>query len=246
MNSTNHESRVTNHGALQGRIALITGASRGIGAAVAKRFAAEGAQLILIGRNVKGLEETDDAIQKLGAQATLIPLDLQDGARIAECARAVAQRFGRIDILVGNAGVLGETAPIADSDPDEWERTMRVNLDANMNLIRAFDPLLKQSAAPRAIFVTSGIAHRVSPYWNAYAVSKAALEMMVKLYAAENEKAALRANLISPGAVRTRMRAKAFPGEDPDTLPAPENITDIFVRLAAEDCHETGQVFNAQ
>lgn len=231
---------------LNGRIALITGASRGIGAAVAKRFAAEGAQVILIARSSKGLEETDDAIRATGGSAVLVPLDLCESGSIEQLAQQVAQRFGRLDILVGNAAVLGEITPIAHSNPEEWQRVMKLNLDANMQLIRALDPLLKQSPSPRALFVSSGVASHVYPYWNAYSVSKAALEMMVKLYAMENEKTPLRANLINPGGTRTRMRAQAFPGEDPATLPAPDAITDIFVQLACVSCKDTGKLFNAQ
>lgn len=231
---------------LEGRIALITGASRGIGAAVAKRFAAEGAHVILLARNVKGLEETDDAIRAAGGDATLIPLDLQDRAKIEECALATAQRFGKLDILVGNAGILGDMTPIAHSNADDFAKVMNVNVLANLHLIRAFDPILQQSKHPRALFVTSGVTNNIHPYWAAYAVSKAALEMMVNLYAAENAKSALRVNLIDPGAARTRMRAQAFPGEDPETLPLPEKITDIFVRLASDDCKDTAKKFHAQ
>ena len=231
---------------LKHRIALITGASRGIGQAVAIRFAREGAQVILTARDVRGLEATDDAIRAQGSlPAALVPLDLRDAAAIAALSQAVAQRFGRLDVLVGNAGVLGELSPVAHTSPDEWERVLQVNLTANMQLIRAFDPLLKLSAAPRALFVSSGVARSLHPYWGAYAVSKAALEMMVKLYAAENEKTALRANLIDPGAVRTRMRAQAMPGEDPEQLPAPEAITDVFVKLASDAMMATGEVFRA-
>lgn len=231
---------------LKDRIALITGASRGIGQAVAKRFAAEGAHVILVSRNVKGLEETDDAIRMSGGKATLVPLDIADASKIEELAKNVQARFGKIDILVANAGVLGEMAPISHSDPKEWDKTMNINVTANMQLIRWFDPLLKLSDAPRAMFVTSGITEGVYPYWNAYAVSKTALDMMVKLYAAENEKTPLRVNLVSPGIVRTRMRAQAMPGEDPEPLTPPEAITDIFVKLASRDLKDTGKIFYAQ
>ena len=231
---------------LTDRIALITGASRGIGQAVAKRFAAEGAQLILVARTVKGLEETDDAVRAAGGKATLVQLDLGDAAAIEASARMIMTRFGRLDILVGNAGVLGEMTSIAHSSPEEWNKTLAINLTANMHLIRCFDPLLKQSAQPRALFVTSGISQGVFPYWNAYAVSKAALDMMIKLYAAENAKTPLRANLVSPGQVRTRMHAQAFPGLDPDTITPSDAITDIFVTLAGSDVKETGTIFYAQ
>jgi len=229
-------------GALAGRIALITGASRGIGAAVAKRFAREGAHVILVARDGKSLEKTDDDIRALGTSATLVPLDLTEPGKIEILAQQVAKRFGRLDILVGNAGLLGELSPLAHIAPDDWQQVMAVNLTANFHLIRCFDPLLKAAEQPRALFVTSGVTRRAVPYWGAYAVSKSALESMVKLYAAENEKSTLRANLIDPGGVRTRMRAQAFPGEDPMTLPDPDAITDLFVKLAHSDMDKTGEI----
>jgi NAD(P)-dependent dehydrogenase (short-subunit alcohol dehydrogenase family) len=193
-----------------------------------------------------GLTETDDAIRAAGSEAVLVQLDLVDAAKIEELAIAVQQRFGKLDILVGNAGVLGEITPIAHSSPDEWNKTFAINVTANMLLLCAFDGLLKQSDAARAMFVTSGVTENVHPYWNAYAASKAALENMVYNYAAENTKTNLKVNLISPGAVRTRMRAQAMPGEDPDTLTLPENITDIFVKLAEPNFTVTGRKFHAQ
>ena len=228
------------------RIALITGASRGLGAAVAKRFAKEGMQVILLGTHLEGLTETDDAIRTNGGSAILVQLDLTDSTKIQELAEMISTRFGKLDILVGNAGLLGEMTPIIHTTPEEWDRTMAVNLTANMQLIRCFDPLLKASDAPRAIFVTSGVTNGVHPYWNAYAVSKAALETLVTTYAAENLKTALKANLVNPGALRTRMRAQAFPGEDPDTLTMPDAATDIFVTLASPACRDTGKIFRAQ
>jgi NAD(P)-dependent dehydrogenase (short-subunit alcohol dehydrogenase family) len=233
-------------GLLHDRIALITGASRGIGQAVAKRYAAEGAQVILVGRNMRGLEETDDAIRKAGGKSIIAQLDLLDPGKVEELAFSIHQRFGKLDILVGNAGVLGEITPIAHSLPEEWNKTFAVNVMANLLLICAFDPLLKASDAPRALFVTSGITEGVAPYWNAYAASKAALENMVNMYAAENAKTSLRVNLISPGVVRTRMRAQAMPGEDPDTLTPADAITDIFVKLAETGFTVTGRKFQAQ
>jgi len=230
---------------MKNRIALITGASRGIGQAVAKRFAAEGAHVILVARNAKGLEETDDAIRKAGGKATLVPLDLADSAKIEELAKIVGERFGRLDILVGNAGALGELTPLPHLSPETWQQVIDINLTANFHLIRCFDMLLKLSDAPRAMFVTSGITESVFPYWGAYAASKAALENMVINYAAENAKTPLRANLIDPGIVRTRMRAQAMPGEDPMKCPTPEEITDIFVKLAMPDLKETGKKFYA-
>lgn len=232
--------------ALSGRIALITGASRGIGQAVARRFAEEGAQTILVARDVKGLEETDDAIRAAGHMApTLVALNLAEPPKIEELANIVAARWGKLDILVGNAGVLGELTPAAHLDAKTWEQVMAVNVSANFHLIRCFDALLKQSAAPRAMFVTSGVTEAVFPYFGAYAASKSALEKLVETYAAENAKTPLRVNLIDPGIVATRMRAAAMPGEDPSTLPAPEDITDIFVKLADPALKDTGKRFRA-
>jgi len=231
---------------LSNRIALITGASRGIGAAVAARFAAEGAQVILVARDVKGLGETDDKIRAAGGSATLVELDLADFSKIELLAAQVAQRFGKLHILVGNAGLLGELTPLQDQSTEEWNKVMAVNVSANMHLIRCFDALLKSSEAPRAMFVTSGVAERAMAYWGAYAMSKAALEMMVNIYAAENVKSSLRINLINPGEVRTHMHAQAMPGADPMQYAAPEDITDIFVKLASVGFKETGKIFHAQ
>ena len=227
---------------LDGRIALITGASRGIGAAVAERFAAEGADLILVARTVGGLEELDDRIQEHGGQATLVPLDVSDGTGIDRLGGAIAERHGRLDILIGNAADLGRLGPIAQFLPNEWEPVIDVNLTANWRLIRSFDPLLRLSEAGRAIFVTSAVARAPTAYWGAYAVSKAGLETLVRTYAAEIVKTNVRANLIDPGAVATRMRAHAFPGENPETLPTPMAITDRFVELASPTCELNGEV----
>lgn len=228
---------------LTNRIALVTGATKGIGFAVAKRFAAEGAHVIATGRSVVGLEELDDVIKEIGGTATLVPLDLLESDKIELLAANIAQRFGRLDILVGNAGILGELSPVPHIDPKDWDKVIAVNLTANFHLIRCFDTLLKTSSVPRAMFVSSGVTGGAYPYWGAYAVSKSALEKMVETYAAENDKTTLRANLIDPSAVRTRMRAKAFPGEDPETLPHPDEITDIFVKLASDVMTETGKKF---
>lgn len=228
-------------GRLQGRIALVTGASRGIGAAVAKRYAAEGAHVILVARTVGGLEETDDAIRAAGGAATLVPLDLAEGAKIDELGGVLYQRFGKLDILVGNAGTLGVLTPLTHMDPPVWEKVIGLNLTANWRLLRSMDPLLRRSAAGRAIFVTSGAARGATPFWGAYSVSKAALEMLVRTYAAEVAAFGVKANLIDPGVVRTAMRAQAFPGEDPLGLPAPEAVTDTFVSLAEPSCRQNGQ-----
>lgn len=230
---------------LEGCVALITGASRGIGAAVAVRFAQEGAHVVLAARSVKGLEQTDDMVRAAGGQATLVPLDLRQGALIDQLAASIAERFGKLDILVGNAAILGALTPLAMEKPAEWEEVINVNLTANWRLIRACDSLLRKSDAGRAIFVTSGVARAVFPYWGAYAASKAALEMLAKVYAAEIAKTSMRANILDPGVVRTSMRAAAFPGEDPMTLPPPESIADAFLALALPSCKKNGEIVKA-
>ncbi len=218
---------------LANRIALITGASRGIGAAVATRFAAEGAHVILTARTVGGLEAVDDAIQKIsGKPATIVPLDLRNGDLIDNLAAQIYERFGKLDILVGNAAMLGSLSPIAHGNPTEFDDIFSINVTANFRLLRACDPLLKRADAGRVIMVTSGATRAPIAYWGPYAASKTALEHLTLTYAAEVATTNIRANIIDPGAVRTTMRAKAFPGEDPMTLPTPESITEWFVRLA--------------
>ncbi|AWK87169.1 SDR family NAD(P)-dependent oxidoreductase [Azospirillum thermophilum] len=232
---------------LEGRIALVTGASRGIGAAVAKRFAAEGAHVILTARTVGGLEEVDDAIFKAtGRNATLVPLNLQEFDKIDQLGYSVYQRFGKLDILVGNAGALETLGPVAQYDPKLWQRVMDVNVTANFRLIRSFDRLLRTSDAGRAIFVTSAAAGQPYPYWCPYAASKAALEMMVKTYAMEIAASPLRVNLIDPGVVNSKLRTQAFPGEDPKSLTQPEQVTGRFVDLAETACTQHGEIVAAQ
>lgn len=230
---------------LANRIALITGATRGIGAAVAKCFAREGAHVIAVGRNIKLLEELDDAIKEQGGAVTLVQLDLLETDKIEILAQSIAQRFGRLDILVGNAGILGELSPVSHTSSEDWDKVMAINVTANFHLIRCFDNVLKLSESPRAMFVSSGVTKGAHAYWGPYAVSKAALEKMVETYAAENAKTSLRVNIIDPGAVRTKMRAKAFPGEDPMSLPHPDQITEVFLRLASERLKDNGKKFYA-
>ena len=235
---------MANANRLNGRIALITGASRGIGAAVAKRFAAEGAYLVLTARTVGGLEEVDDAIKEIsGRRATLAPLDITDSHAIDQLGGALHERFGRLDILIGNAGSLGELSPIGHIEPEVWETTFAINSTANYRLIRSMDPLLRLSEAGRAIFVTSGAVRNLNPYWAAYAASKAALEAMVTIYAAEVAHTNVRANLVDPGGQRTAMRTKAFPGEDPETLPNPDEMTNIFIDLSDYNSNKNGELF---
>ncbi len=221
---------------LTGKIALITGASRGIGAAVAKRFAAEGAHVILTARTIGGLEAVDDEIQKItGQPATIVPLDLRQSDMIDALGAQIYERFGKLDILVGNAATLGTLSPLAHASPSEVEDVFSINTIANARLLRSCDPLLRLAKAGRVIMVTSGAAVSPIAYWGPYAASKAALEHLTLTYAAEMAMTTVRANILDPGATRTAMRAKAFPGEDPLTLPSPESITDLFVTLSEAD-----------
>ncbi|MGE0650371.1 MAG: SDR family NAD(P)-dependent oxidoreductase [Alphaproteobacteria bacterium] len=228
-------------GRLAGRLALITGASRGIGAAVAKVFAREGAHVILTARTQGGLEDVDDTIRSTGGEpATLLPADLTDFAVIDRLGAALYERFGRLDILVGNAGILGPLTPVAHVDLEDWDRVIATNLTACYRLIRSLDPLLRLSSAGRAIFVTSGAADGRHAYWGPYAVSKGGLEVLVGTWAMELANTNVRANLINPGGTRTRMRAEAFPGEDPNLLPTPEEVAEAFVPLAEANCTLNG------
>ncbi|MEM7222461.1 MAG: SDR family NAD(P)-dependent oxidoreductase [Pseudomonadota bacterium] len=230
-------------GRLAGRIALVTGASRGIGAEVAKRYAKEGAQVILVARTQGGLDEVGEAMLEIGdQQPVMAPLDLRDGEMVDRLGASIYQQFGRLDVLVGNAGVLGTLSPVGHIAPKVWDETIAVNLTANWRLLRSLDPLLRQSEAGRAIFVTSGAARSPKAYWGAYAASKAALETLVMAYAAEITKTNVKANIIDPGRSRTAMRAQAYPGEDPMTLVHPSEITEAFVELATADCQRSGEV----
>jgi NAD(P)-dependent dehydrogenase (short-subunit alcohol dehydrogenase family) len=234
-------------GRLAGKIALVTGASRGIGKAVAKVFAREGAELILVARTTGGLEELDDEIRAIsGKTSLLVPLDLREFEAIDRLGYALYERYKRLDILVGNAGDLGTLAPLGHIEPAEFQRILDLNLTANWRLIRSLDPLLRQSDAGRAIFVSSSVGSQARPFWGTYSISKAALEMMVRIYAEEVKSTKIRANLIDPGRTRTGMRAAAYPGEDPMTLPTPEQIAEKFLPLACADFDGNGQVIKAQ
>ncbi|WP_020594068.1 SDR family NAD(P)-dependent oxidoreductase [Kiloniella laminariae] len=227
-------------GRLEGRLALITGASRGIGRAVAKRFAKEGAQLLLMARTVGALEELDDEIRAAGGKSpVLIPHDLKEMDGLDHLGASLFERYGKLDVLVGNAGSLGPLSPIGHIKPKIWQEVFDINVTANYRLIRSLDPLLRKSDAGRAIFVTTSATAKA--YWGVYKASKAALNTLVQTYADEVQKTTVRANLISPGPTRTAMREKAFPGEDPMSLPAPESITDTFVQLASADYQLNGQ-----
>lgn len=221
---------------LEGRIALITGASRGIGAAVARRYAQEGAQLILVARTVGGLEEVDDQVQAAGGKATLVPMDLAEHDLIDQLGASIFERFGKLDVVVANAAHLGTLSPIAHGNPKMWQQVLNVNLMANQRLIRSMDPLLRASSNARAIFLTAAQARLPKPFWSAYAVSKAGLEMMVRMYAAEVAKSTIKVNLIDPGTVSTALRAHAFPGESPEAYPIGKPLLDRFVELASVAC----------
>jgi NAD(P)-dependent dehydrogenase (short-subunit alcohol dehydrogenase family) len=227
---------------LAGRIALVTGATRGIGRAVATAFAREGAHVILAARTQGALEEVDDEIRAAGGTASLVQLDLRNGDDIDNLGPSLYQRFERLDIFVGNAGVLGPISPLGHISVDDWDEVMDVNVKANWRLIRTLDPLLRRSDAGRAIFVTSGSAQKCRAYWGPYSISKAALDALVKTYAAEVADSDLRVNLLSPGPIATAMRAKAMPGEDPATLPRPEDLCETFIALALPACQSHGEI----
>ena len=233
-------------GRLQDRLAVITGASRGIGRAVALGMAAEGAHVILIARTVGGLEEVDDEIRKVGGKATLVPMDLTDFAAIDRLGATIFERWGKLDILIANAGLLGTLTPLSHMDPKDWDKTLAVNVTANYRLIRSLEPLLKRSDAGRAVFVTSGAAHKCKPYWGGYSVTKAALDAMMKTWAAECEKTSIRINSVSPGPTRTAMRKKAMPGEDPSTLTRPADLVPLFIELALPSSERHGEIVEYQ
>jgi NAD(P)-dependent dehydrogenase (short-subunit alcohol dehydrogenase family) len=227
---------------LAGRYALVTGATRGIGRAVAVAMAKAGAHVIATGRTAGALEEVDDEIKAAGGTASLITLNLKHGEKVDALGPSLYERFGRLDALIGNAGVLGPLSPLGHIPTAEFDDVLAINLTANWRLIRTLDPLLRRSDAGRAIFVTSGAAQARNAYWGPYAVSKAGLEALVKTYAHEVANTAVRVNLVNPGPIRTRMRGKAFPGEDPMTLKTPDDIAPLFVQLALPSHTENGRI----
>jgi NAD(P)-dependent dehydrogenase (short-subunit alcohol dehydrogenase family) len=229
---------------LDGRVAVVTGASRGIGRAAALALAGAGAHIIAVARTQGALEELDDAIRGTGSGATLVPLNLTDYDAIDRLGQAIHDRWKRLDILVGNAGILGNLMPIGHVTPKVWQQVMDINVTANWRLIRSFDPLLRMSDAGRAIFVTSGASNKCRAYWGPYSVSKAALDALVRTYAAETETTRVRAMLLNPGPLRTAMRHAAMPGEDPETLRTPEDLAPHFIRLASPDWTETGKIYD--
>jgi len=225
-----------------GRVVLVTGASRGIGRAVALGLARAGAHVVALARDVGDLEALDDEIQNAGGAATLVPLDLTDFAGLARLGASLKQRWGRLDALFGNAGILGPLTPLTHLQPRDWDEIMAVNLSANWHLLRVLDPLLRQSDAGRVLMVSSAAAHYNRPYWGAYAISKAALEALTFTYAAECNGTNVKANALNPGPTRTRMRAQAMPGEDPMTLPAPEELVPPILELLSAACTKNGEL----
>src|SRR5271165_3483154 len=229
---------------LAGSIALVTGASRGIGRATALALGRAGAHIVAVARTVGALEEIDDAAREAGSSATLVPLDMRDYAGIYRLAAALNERYQRLDVMVGNAGVVGQRSPLDHIEPQNWDEVMAVNVTANWHLIRAMDALLKRSAAGRAIFISSGAATHARAYSGAYPVSKAALNALARVYAAETESTAVRVNLFNPGPTRTRMRAQVMPGEDATTLPTPEAVAEKIVALCLPEFSETGKLYD--
>lgn len=229
---------------LTSRIALVTGASRGIGFATALALAKAGAHIVATARTQGGLEELDDEIRKVGGSATLVPLNLTDSDGIARLGAGLHERYGKLDILVGNAGVLGPSSPIGHIELKTFNDVMAVNVSANFQLIRCMEPLLKQSDAGRAVFITSGAASKATAYVSPYAAAKAALETLARAWAQETANTKLRVNLFNPGPVRTRMRATLMPGEDPATLDTPEQVAEFIVPLCAPDWTETGKFYD--
>jgi NAD(P)-dependent dehydrogenase (short-subunit alcohol dehydrogenase family) len=228
---------------LENRIVLVTGASRGIGRAAAIALGAAGARTILVARTVGGLEDTDDAIRAAGGEgATLVPLDLKDFAALDRLGASIYERWGKLDAFLGNAGVLGFISPLTHLDPKVFQELLDVNVTANWRLIRSLDPLLRASDAGRALFLSSGAARKHTPFWGGYGMTKAALESLVLTYSAECAGTNVKANLLNPGPMRTAMRARAMPGEDPATLPAPEAIAPLIVELLSPSCERNGEL----
>jgi NAD(P)-dependent dehydrogenase (short-subunit alcohol dehydrogenase family) len=229
---------------LSGRIALVTGASRGIGYAAALALARAGAHVVAVARTVGGLEELDDAIQAGGGSATLVPLDLKDHDGIARLAAALNERYRRLDVLIGNAGIGGPSSPLSHVEPKAWDDVMAINVTANWQLIRHFEPLLKASDAGRVVFVSSGAAHNARAYRGPYGISKAALEALARTFATETESTPVRVNLFNPGPTRTGLRAAVMPGEDPMTLPSADEVAEKIVALALPSFTESGKLYD--
>jgi len=226
------------------KIALVTGASRGIGAALALHLAEAGAHIVAVARTVGALEELDDKVKAAGSTATLVPLDIKDSDGIARLALALNERYGRLDVLVGNAGILGPLSPLGHVQPKDWDNILAVNVTANWQLIRCMDPLLKRAEDGRVVFITSGLSWMARAYTGPYAASKAALDALARVYAAECASTNVRINLFGPGPTRTRMYMSGWPGIDPDTLPAPEEVAKAIVPLCLPSCAENGRLYD--
>ena len=231
---------------LADRIALVTGATRGIGRAAALALARRGAHIVAVGRTVGALEELDDDVKAAGSSATLVPVDMRDYEGIYRLAAALHERYGRLDVLLGNAAVVGQRSPLGHVEPASWDETMAVNVTANWHLIRAMDPLLRAAPAGRAVFMTSGAATNTRAYAGPYSISKAALNALARTYAAETVSTPVRVNLFNPGPTRTRMRAAVMPGEDPMTLPTPEDAAEKIVDLCLPGFTETGKLYDVR
>jgi NAD(P)-dependent dehydrogenase (short-subunit alcohol dehydrogenase family) len=229
---------------LEGKIAVVTGASRGIGRATAIGLAKQGAHIIALARTQGGLEELDDDIKTAGSTATLVPMDIKDYAGIDRLGAAIFERWQKLDILVGNAAILGKLTPLPHLDQKVWDDVLATNVTSNYRLLRSLDPLLRMAPHGRAVFVTSSLANKCLPYWGAYSVSKAALEAMVKTYAAEVATTNVRANLFNPGATRTKMRSEAMPGEDPLKLSTADDVAAHLIALCTDGFSETGSLYN--
>tara|TARA_R110000787_G_scaffold110809_6_gene219531 strand:+ start:6562 stop:7284 length:723 start_codon:yes stop_codon:yes gene_type:complete len=225
----------------QPRLVLVTGASRGIGRAAALHLARQGDLVIAIARSKAALEKLDDEIRAMGNEAILVPMDLKDAKGIDTLGKVIADRFGRLDGFVANAGILGTLGPLESVGPRSFEETIEINLTANWRLISVLSPSLRKSSAPRAVFVTSSVAAKPVAFWGPYQASKAGLEAMVMGWADETENMGLKINIFDPGGTRTDMRAKAKPGEDPMTLPSPDEVAAELVKLVSPDEGRTGQ-----
>ena len=229
---------------LEGRICVLTGATRGIGRSVAIELVRRGAHVVAIGRTLGALEELDDEVQKIGGTATLVQFDLKDFDAIDRLGAALYERWGKVDGLIGNAGLLGAITPTGHLEPKVWDEVMAVNVTANWRLLRSLDPLLRQSDAGRAVFMSSGAAHMCKPFWGVYSVSKAALDALVRTYSGEMVATTVNANLFSPGPVRTKMRAQAMPGEEPTSIPHPDDVAPSIVDLIEPTCTDTGRIYD--
>jgi len=227
---------------LEGRVVLVTGASRGIGRATALELAKYGAHLVLVARTVGGLEETDDEVRRAGGTATLVPLDLTNFAGIDQLGATIFERWERLDGFLGNAGELGALTPLPHLDPKLWQKSIDVNVTANWRLLRSLDLLLRKSDAARVVFISSGAARNFRPYWGSYSIAKAALEALALTYAAECADTNIKVNLFNPGPIRTKMRAKAFPGENPMSLPSPQDVAPLITELLLPSCTKNGEL----